>query len=60
MLILPREVNLPTVGQPAMAGCAGRYDQFPQVYLPPAGEPGAMQGLIRLGGSNIEAPCCNS
>jgi len=47
-LIFPDYVNLSAVGQPAVAGCAGRFDQFPQV------SPGAMKDLIRGGGSNIE------
>jgi hypothetical protein len=47
-LIFPDYVNHTAVVQPATAGCAGRFDQFPQV------SPGAMEGLIRGGGSNIE------
>jgi hypothetical protein len=47
-LIFPDYVNHTAVVQPATAGCAGRFDQFPQV------SPGAMEGLIRGGRSNIE------
>jgi hypothetical protein len=45
----------PTVeGQPATAGCGGRSHYPPQVYLPLAGKPGAMQGLIRCSGSDLD------
>jgi hypothetical protein len=40
--------------QPAMAGCGGWYHYPPQVYLLPAGKPGAMQGLIRYSGSDLD------
>jgi hypothetical protein len=45
----------PTVeGQPATAGCVGGPHYPPQVYLPEAGKPGAMQGLIRYSGSDLD------
>ena len=51
--------NLPSVGQPAIAGCAGFFDLFPQVPLPEASEPGAMQDSIRRGGSLFDTILVN-
>ena len=42
------------VGQSAAAGCGGWSHYPPQVYLPEAGKPRAMQGLIRYSGSGLD------